>query len=342
MKRCWLCLSEHILRHHDVLRMRYTKSGSTWTQENSQTVDEILVPRIDMSTIPNSKVKETLDQKTSELQASLNLETGPLLRLAIFDFGKDQASRLFITIHHFGIDGVSWWILLEDLQSVYRQLSKSERVSLPKKSTSFKDWATLLNEHAQSEDVKKELDYWIKTCEGGNASLIPVDFERFDSNLESSARTFNLALTKSETQSLLQDVPSRFNTQMNDALLTALAQAFFTWGGIFPLYVDIEGHGRETVIEGIDLSRTMGWFTSVFPVKLEIVPTMNPGETLKGVKEYLRRIPHRGIHFGVLLYLTQDAAIRKEIQGLVKPKGIVQLPWTNGHWKFGRFCIYDR
>lgn len=310
---------EHIVRHHDVLRMRYTKRGSTWAQESSQTVDEISITRINMSRISDSKVGETLDLKTSELQTRLNLEAGPLIRLALFDFGENQPSRLFITVHHLAIDGISWWILLEDLQSVYQQLSKHESVSLPKKSTSFKEWATLLNDYAQSDDVTKELDYWLKVYEDADKSLLPVDFERFDSNLEGSARSLKFSLTKIETRALLQDVPQRFNTQMNDALLTALSQAFFAWAGISSLHVDLEGHGREEIIEGLDLSRTMGWFTSVFPVKLEIASNMRPGDTLKRVKEHLRNIPNRGINFGILRYLTRVPAITSKIQGLCKP-----------------------
>jgi non-ribosomal peptide synthase protein (TIGR01720 family) len=107
-----------------------------------------------------------------------------------------------------------------------------------------------------------------------------------------------------------------YQTQINDSLLTALVQVFVKWTGGAALRFDLEGHGREEIVDGVDLSRTVGWFTVLFPVCLELAPETRVGEALKAVKEQLRRIPHRGIGYGVLRYLCEDANVRDDLQAL--------------------------
>ncbi len=118
----------------------------------------------------------------------------------------------------------------------------------------------------------------------------------------------------------MQDVPSVYNTQINDVLLTALIQSFAQWTGERSLLVDLEGHGREDLFEDVDLSRTVGWFTTLFPIYLQLEEVDRPGETLKSVKEQLRRIPNRGIGYGILRYLNKDTAIGKKLQTLLANK----------------------
>jgi non-ribosomal peptide synthase protein (TIGR01720 family) len=125
-----------------------------------------------------------------------------------------------------------------------------------------------------------------------------------------------LKLSAEETRALLQEVPRAYNTQINDVLLTALAQAFARWTGESSLLVDLEGHGREEILEGVDLSRTVGWFTSMFPVVLELGEASNQGDALKSVKEQLRKIPNRGIGYGVLRYLNADKQVAQHLRAL--------------------------
>ncbi|BDI19713.1 hypothetical protein ANSO36C_55150 [Nostoc cf. commune SO-36] len=222
--------------------------------------------------------------------------------------------RLFIVIHHLVVDGVSWRILLEDLQTAYAQLSRGETIKLSPKTTSFKQWAYQLQEYAQSPAVQEEMDYWVQTLRQ-SFSFLPVDYPAGD-NTVSSAASVTVTLNAEETRALLQDVPSAYRTQINDALLLALVQVFAKWTGQTRLLLDLEGHGREEIFSDIDISRTIGWFTTVFPIVLSVEENSNIGETLKMVKEQLRQIPNRGIGYGLLRYLSSDRSIIAQLQQL--------------------------
>ena len=161
----------------------------------------------------------------------------------------------------------------------------------------------------------KELDYWVNQSNISTKTL-PVDYPAVaENNTLASTASVLLALNEQQTRALLQDVPSAYNTQINDVLLTALVQSFAQWTGENSLLIDLEGHGREDLFEDVDLSRTVGWFTTLFPVGLEIQENQ-PGEALKSVKEQLRSIPNRGIGYGVLRYLNADTSIREKLASL--------------------------
>jgi non-ribosomal peptide synthase protein (TIGR01720 family) len=159
-----------------------------------------------------------------------------------------------------------------------------------------------LTEYAQSEALQQELDYWLTQSRRQIAPL-PVDFPGGDNTVAHSS-TISIALSQEETQVLLQDVPAAYQTQINDVLLTALVQAVKQWTGERLLLVDLEGHGREEIFEDVDLSRTVGWFTTLFPVLLDIGEASSLADALKTVKEQLRNVPNRGIGYGVLRYLS--------------------------------------
>jgi NRPS condensation-like uncharacterized protein len=221
--------------------------------------------------------ESAVEKKSSELQRGLSLTEGPLLRAALFDLGDNKPNQLLLIIHHLITDGVSWRILIEDLQTAYEQLSRGEKIKLPPKTTSFKQWAERLIQYGDEASLKKELDYWAE--QQTDASSLPLDFPDGD-NTVGSGRGISLSLSVTETQSLLREVPEVYHTQINDVLLTALAQSFSRWTGERSLLVKLEGHGREPLFEGVDLSRTVGWFTVAYPVRLDLYDCENPGESL--------------------------------------------------------------
>jgi non-ribosomal peptide synthase protein (TIGR01720 family) len=225
--------------------------------------------------------------------------------------------RLLLVIHHLAVDGVSWRILLEDLETACRQVAAGgpAALRLPAKTTSFQEWAERLDAYAQSlspEAVERELEHW------SGLARLPFDrlpfepAEPFDSfapaaltGLVASSRTVTVELDEAETRALLTELPSAYGTQVNDALLAALAATLVRPGGA--LWIDLEGHGREEVVPAVDLSRTVGWFTTLFPVALAVESTA-PGALLQSVKEQLRAIPDRGFGYGVLRYLRGGEA----------------------------------
>ncbi|HEY7496643.1 MAG TPA: condensation domain-containing protein, partial [Candidatus Tectomicrobia bacterium] len=251
------------------------------------------------------------------LQAGLNLSEGPLIRVAFFDLGAHQPSRLLIVIHHLAVDGVSWRILLEDLHTGYQQLSRGEAVRLPPKTTSFKCWAEKLTEYAQSGVLSQELDYWLGEPRQ-RAHRLPLDHPGGTNTVQSS-QMVQVWLTPEETHALLHKVPEAYNTQINDVLLTALVQAFARWSGVRSLLIDLEGHGREQLVDGVDPWRTVGWFTTHFPVQLDLGRATNPGDALKSIKEQLRAIPNRGIGYGLLRYLSGNTDLAERLRALPQP-----------------------
>ena len=202
------------------------------------------------------------------------------------------------------VDGVSWRILLEDLESAYRQAERGAPVVLPAKTTSFKRWAERLAAHAASPALAAEEPYWLDEARRG-ARPLPFDIAGAGAggdNTRASTRSLSVALDATETRALLREVPAAFHTQINDLLLAALAEAFAGGTGGGPLLVDLEGHGREEISGDLDLSRTVGWFTAIFPLLLDARPELKPELRLAAVQAALRAVPRNGIGYGLLRY----------------------------------------
>ncbi|BAZ30184.1 amino acid adenylation domain protein [Cylindrospermum sp. NIES-4074] len=293
---------QQLLKQHDALRLRFERSEFGWQQVNSAVDKNVPFNCIDLSSLATNEQEKSMQAVIAQLQASLNLSDGPVVRVALFDFGTRKPNRLLFVIHHLAVDGVSWRILLEDLQTAYQQLSNAQAIALPAKTTSFQQWSKRLQEYAQSAVVQQELDYWL-TQPWTEVSRLPVD-DPDGANTVETVSTVSTRLDVETTRSLLQEVPAAYRTQINDLLLTALIQTFEGWTGNGLLLIDLEGHGREGLFEDVDLSRTVGWFTTIFPVLLNLKAFSAQGEALKFVKEQLRSIPNKGIGYGVLRYLA--------------------------------------
>ncbi|HET9223340.1 MAG TPA: condensation domain-containing protein, partial [Roseiflexaceae bacterium] len=300
-----------LIDHHDALRLRYTPTDQGWRQEHSAAVGSALVRQVDLSLMPEDLHAAIMDRSIAEVQASLDIAHGPLLRAVLFDLGPGRSSRLLVAIHHLAIDGVSWRILLDDLQ-VLLDTSESR---LPPKTVSFKRWAEGLLQYARSGRLQPEIDVWMTTPRTLVAPL-PLDLPAHPAaNAESSARGVSVMLSADETHALLHEATAAYGAQINDLLMTALAHTFVRWiNG--PLLVDLEGHGREELWDGLDLSRTVGWFTAIFPVALELAPDVNPVAALKSIKEQLAYIPRRGIGYSLLRYLSGDADLVAKLREL--------------------------
>jgi len=299
--------------HHDALRMRFVRGeDGAWTQVNAGLEQEIPVERIDLSAVPEGERPEAVSRRAAEMQTSLAL-AGPLVRVAHFDHGPDAPGRIFLVVHHLVMDGASWRTVLEDLQTAYDQLRRGEEVVLPPKTTSFREWATKLAELARSGALDGEVEFWADPARAGVARL-PVDLDGPD--VVGSEATVTVALTADETRALLQDAPAAYRTQINDLLMAAVARAFGRWTGDARVLVDLESHGREEhVVEGADLSRTVGWLTAAYPVLLDLRGAEGPGAAIKTVKERLRAVPERGIGYGLLRWLGRDE-VRERLRAL--------------------------
>lgn len=304
-----------LLVQHDALRFRYAKNHDGWEQTIVAPEHTIPIERIDLSALAEEEQSTELCVHVARLHASLNLENGTLMRVALFDRGPERNDYLLVIIHHLAVDGVSWRILLEDLYTLYQQLSRRQEPSLPAKTTSFKSWAEGLIEYAKSVELREELSYWCGQTGERPRVRLPLD-KTNGTNTVASARTISVSLNAAETRELLQTLPVTYRTQINEVLLAALVRTVTAWTGAESLRIDLEGHGREEIFEGADVSRTVGWFTTIFPVVLDCQTSQTPVETLRSVKEQLRSVPNRGIGFGLLKYSPHDAASGDQLRAL--------------------------
>jgi non-ribosomal peptide synthase protein (TIGR01720 family) len=286
--------------NHSALRMRFQRTEHGWRQKSSGSVDYQVVRRVFLSGLKENYARE-IAMAASEAQQSLNLEAGELMRAVYFDGGTGGSHRLLIVIHHLAVDGVSWRILLENLQKNYERLEHGDEVRLPREMLSFGQWSELLLQQAQTETTLQELSYWttqaLKTIKP-----LPRDFA--GENTAASAELFSIALSPEDTEKLLRRTAHAYHTQINDTLLAALGHALAGWAGTKTVLIDLEGHGREEIVPGADLSNSVGWFTTIFPVVLELELHSAPGELLRSVKEQLRQVPRKGIGYGLLRYLS--------------------------------------
>ncbi|MEW6737924.1 MAG: condensation domain-containing protein, partial [Acidobacteriota bacterium] len=300
---------QYLIIHHDALRLRFIKEALGWRQTIVAPTTDFPITTVDLSEFPVQKQKDEIERVATQAQTSLNLSDGPLIRTIMFELGDQFSQRLLIIAHHLIIDAVSWRILLEDLQRIYKQLDSSVSITLPTKTTSWQYWSNKLNEYTQSNQMEKEADYWLGVLRN-QVDLLPRDHVDGINTVKSTA-TVSISLNEKDTQALLREVPSAYHTEINEVLITALVETIWEWSGSRRLFMELEGHGREDIFEEVDLSCTIGWFTTIFPVYIDLSKTYKTTDALKSVKEQLRKIPNRGLSYGVLHYLKRDPRFEK-------------------------------
>jgi amino acid adenylation domain-containing protein/non-ribosomal peptide synthase protein (TIGR01720 family) len=293
-----------LLEHHDGLRVRFAQQpDGHWEAHYSVWVDRPVLERHDLCAATPQKRSVALTQHCAEIQAGLNVTSGPTMRAVLYELGEGESGRLLIVVHHLLVDGVSWRILMEDLWSAYSALAAGGAAVLPAKTTSLRYWTARFAEYANAEAVQQEAKYWLGLHESPPPTL-PVD--RRAANNMADVRSVTAALTAEQTAALLNEIPHIFGTQIGDVLLRALARTLTGWLGTDECWFDLEGHGRETLFAEVDLSRTVGWFTSIYPVRLRSEPETDIAADLESIRTQLQSIPHRGVGFGAIRYLCRD------------------------------------
>ncbi|HJS23818.1 MAG TPA: condensation domain-containing protein, partial [Pyrinomonadaceae bacterium] len=314
---------DHLLEHHDALRLRFTHTDSQWQQQNIAVEDQEVFSYVDLSELSVAEQDIRLETDATKLVESLDATRGPLVKFAYFNLGSARPAQLLAVAHRLIVDQRSWQILVEDLETVYRQLESNQPVQLPEKTTSFKAWAEQSEAHASSEALQHELSYW--TGERFDQLFrVPVDFPGGE-NTGSSAERVVVSLEKEETTALRERVPQAYHVQITDLLITAVTQSFTRWVGDDVFLAHSEGPGRETPLEGIDLTRSVGWFAQLFPMPLQLNQSDTIGESLRNVKEQLREVPDWGLGYGPLRYLSGDPQTREQLSQLPKPRVLISF-----------------
>ena len=288
-----------LLRQHDGLRARFVQQEQDWQAHLVGWPVRVPLQVVELANWPQQERAGVVRAHSQEAQASLRLEEAPLVRAVLFVGLEEQANRLLLLAHHLVIDAVSWRILLEDLARLVEHLQQGQEPHLPAKTSAWPTWTKRLQEYGRQPHIQEELAYWQEQVRA--TAALPLDGVG-GLNTVAEARSQEVQLSVQETQALLHEVPAAFNTQINDVLLTAVACALGWWIGSEQVRLDLEGHGREELFEDLDLSRTVGWFTTIAPLRLPVPEPSELGEGLKRIKEALRRRPRRGIGYGLLRY----------------------------------------
>lgn len=290
-----------LMDHHDVFRLRFWQSDG-WQAEFQEQEEESFFVYQQQQGDPQPQL-EKLHRK---LEDSLRIDKGPLLRVQVVDFPERDETYLLWVVHHLVVDGVSWRILLNDLEQIYQALQTGHSVRLPAKTTSYQRWGEILHKAAKTKQQIAEREYWLK--QKGSTSL-PFDYS-MGMNTDTMVDTVDVSCTEEESRLLLTAVPKHYRAKVMEIFLAALSDAFLHWTGQNQLLVHLESHGREWPHEQVDFSQTVGWFTSIYPVLLTADHKQRLGQTLSLVKDSLRQVPNQGIGYGVLRYLVRDEAIR--------------------------------
>ncbi|MHA6486325.1 amino acid adenylation domain-containing protein [Bacillus cabrialesii] len=304
-----------ITSHHDALRMVFSQNEQGYLNQYNRPIshsDDALygLQMIDLSapedTNGNRAYEPIIKHYVRDIQQKMDLKNGPLLQAGLFR--TTDGDFLFLSAHHFVVDGISWRVLLEDLSLGYRQAAGGEEIKLPPKTSSFKAYAKKLSGYAESQQLIKQLKYWRETEEYQTEAL---PFDQIDGPIanERKRSTISFTLNDKETAALLKDANSAYNTDTQDLLLASVILALRHWTNQSAFKLSLESHGREDVLDGVDVSRTVGWFTAIYPLLIKLnadLPDSEEGmvHVLKTTKDTLRRVPDKGFGYGVIKYLT--------------------------------------
>ncbi|MFF7652578.1 amino acid adenylation domain-containing protein, partial [Streptomyces sp. NPDC007983] len=295
--------------HHDGLRSRFTRTDGGWQQSVVAREDGTWLTWYDLFQNDPASRAEDMKRHLAAAHAGLDIARGPLFKALVFDQGSDLPVRLALVAHHLVTDVVSWGVLLTDLATAYERIASGEQPGLGARTTSFQEWSGKLTELGRSGRLDEEIPYWqeaerVPTLPGSGSAA----------NVAGSEDTVSVRLDAQTTRAVLQSVPGAYRARVNEVLIAALGRALAGWTGHHRVAVALEGHGREEeLIEGADLSRTVGWFTTVFPFAWDVPEGDGWRPAVAEVKRRLRAVPHKGLGYGVLRHLREDSPLSRPL-----------------------------
>ncbi len=323
-----------LVNYHDILRSKFSdKDENTFIIDSIGEANDIEIFDFDLRGIDENSIEKEIKKHCENIQETLDITNGELVKCAIIRI-KDK-DLLFITIHHLIIDGVSWRIILEDIQTIYTEISENnnEDIDLPLKSASYKTWIDTLYEYKETYELRKEKDYWVNEVNVIKENCKKISIER---NKISKLEKVFFELNEEESNDLLNNAQGAFNTEIDDLLLASLALSMNKWRGDKVFAVDLESHGR-TVINNIPVDRTVGWFTSLYPVVFNI-NNDDLRDNIVSVKEKLNKVNNNGIGYGILKNLCAIEELKVNLEVSFNYLGIVDSE-VKGDFKVSNYEI---
>ncbi|AKF95952.1 non-ribosomal peptide synthetase [Brevibacillus laterosporus] len=317
----------YLIKHHDSLRLNYDRERGTLFYQNSLVNAPFYIHSYDLRSFEDKKW-EQLERMGEKLKASFDITRDILIKAALFTMG-DNEKYLLITAHHLVVDGISWRILLEDIGNLLEQIQQNIPLSLPKKTASYQEWGEALNEWGKKHNTKEQ-DYWNKI--GEIAFQLPIESHSGETNIQ---ETVSFSLSLEETELFLSKANLAYNTDPHSLLVISLGMAIRDYFKKREIIIVLEGHGREEIVEDIDLSRTVGWFTSMYPVCLHCEETNELPDLIKQWKESLKSVSNKGIGYGLTRYSSDHSSFKKEItQVRFNFLGDFDNVFTNRHFEW--------
>ncbi|WJS00913.1 non-ribosomal peptide synthetase [Roseibium aggregatum] len=314
-----------IVQRHGMLRARANKTTPAMKiAPVAEFTDVFPIKHISLSEIENENgLKDLLEEEHAAAVAALSLSRGKVFSAIWFDRGQMEPGLLLLVAHHLVIDGVSWRILSDDLRTAWDDWSADRPISLEPESTSFPGWSRLLQADAASDARVSEEGYWSALLSSGTERFLAGDLDRRQDTVQTLNSLASL-LSAEETEQILTRLPALYSCGPQDVLLAALGLAVGAFktsrsgkpGG--SILCDVEGHGREAIGDA-DLSRTVGWFTSVFPARLEVTKAGNGisgisdadlKQLIIEIKEQASARPDHGLGYGMLRYLNKESSAK--------------------------------
>jgi amino acid adenylation domain-containing protein/non-ribosomal peptide synthase protein (TIGR01720 family) len=295
-----------LYERHDALRLRFDARDGEWQARHEALSATLVEETVAIERLPDDPAEDAafLAERGQHWQRSLDIGAARLWRIVHFD-GGSRAGRLLVVVHHLVVDGVSWRVLLADLERALRQSA----VALPPKTSSLQQWAQALDAYAGSATLREERSYWLAQYAHDIAPLEP-DRRAAQAPRVGSTERIAIALDAEETDALLHRCATPYRTRINELLLAGVYLGMRRWRGVDGLRVALEGHGREPLFDELDCGETVGWFTSLYPLAL-VAHGGDTGEVIKAVKEQCRAVPAHGVGYGVLRHVANDAELAR-------------------------------
>ncbi|MED4445709.1 non-ribosomal peptide synthetase [Bacillus thuringiensis] len=289
-----------LIEHHDVTRINYDRCRGKLYYNNQHLNEPYQVKCFDLSKFNYDEQREEINKISAGLKNKFHIENSLLFNLTMFNLGKERQALLF-TAHHLLVDGISWRIILDDFVTILNQLDNNEDINLPLKTHSFKEWSEQLQDYKR-DDFEEEKVYWRSILE--KSCDLRTDFN-CENELVKTSAVLSYDLDEDTTNSLIKKASEIYNIELNEVLVIGLALTIKSFTNYEDIVIELERHGRENVNDYIDISRTVGWFTSMYPVYIKIEHT-ELDSNIKSIKEQLRSIPNRGFNYSVLKFLKNE------------------------------------
>lgn len=301
-----------VITHHDALRLSFHRNESGQWQARNETISTSgpVIQTCDLSDLTDEQQRHELQVIEAQLNKRLDLNNGSLVAAALLKNGEGQ--QLQIAIHHLAIDAMSWPILLEDLATAYDQLATGQSVQLPRKTTSFQQWSQFVSTYAETHSAETSTKTWLNQSEP-TPKQHKVPAETIGKTSEPPEGTISSTLSIDETRFLLDKTVPTLRVRVHEILIAALGTRLSRWTGNNNVQIDMETHGRESLSDERDLSRTVGWFTSMFPLAFSVDESGPLQATLLRVQSALHKIANNGIDFGIARHLAPNDSVRNQL-----------------------------